>query len=189
MSRGDTPSAEPQKGTAKITGINWDYFAGDGFEILDSSSEPVIIDTVEIKEDVDGSELVHYENVYGPDAVSYMFNITTTEKKHQIENTLKKLIVPYEIVKNGKSYTVTSVEFNESIKYDLVAWRGAIPDEDDIAEGKLYIPILASDESYLLLEPTAENTTYLIIPACVQRANIKFPRDYILYAEGSPLNN
>ena len=162
VSRGDTPSAEPQKGTAKITGINWDYFAGDGFEITDT-------DSIE----AGGSELKRY-----------IFDITNLKKKQQIENIFKKLIIPYEINKNGKAYTVTEVEVREEINYENANWRMS-----DVEVEENFVPFLSTIGSYVYAGATDENETCVIVPVCVESFVFNFPHDYTLYAEGSPLNN
>ena len=162
VSRGDTPSAEQKKGTAKITGINWDYFAGDGFEITTT-------DAIE----AGGSELKRY-----------IFDITNLEKKQQIENIFKKLIIPYEINKNGKAYTVTEVEVREEINYENVNWRMS-----DVEVEENFVPFLSVTGSYVDAGATAENATCVIVPVCVESFVFEFPNDHTLYAEGSPLNN
>ena len=153
VSRGDTPSVEQQKGTAKITGINWNYFAGENIEI---------------------------ENTHALESVGLYereLRVSTLAKKQEIERILKKLIVPYEITKDGKTYTVTEIKLNETASFKAENWENS--------EG--YVPFLATTGSYAKSGATSNDATYLIIPACVESVEgvLFLPRDYVIFAEGS----
>ncbi|MBQ9297861.1 MAG: leucine-rich repeat protein [Clostridia bacterium] len=151
VSRGDTPSAQ-EKGSAKITGINWEYFSDEYFDEGDSV--------------VSGSSGLYERDL----------TVTSAEKKQQVEQALKKLIIPAEIEKNGKKYVVKEVELTETLKFSSY----------DGEEGD-YMPFLATTDFYAEAGATSSNATYLIIPACVEKIDncIYLPRDYVLFAPNS----
>ena len=181
ISRGDTPSAEPQKGTAKITGINWGYFVdGDLPEkVYDEETESWVNSIPENPSNI----------MYRDDSGNVELQISTLEMKERIENTLRKLIIPYEVVKDGKVYEVTAVD----IPFGEFQLGHFSEDYFEITgENVPALAITGSWEDYNTIYQTGatdEDETFLIVPACVQSFKCYFPRDNIIFADNSQITS
>ena len=160
VSRGDTPTANTER-TAIITGINWEYFEDANFTV-----------NKEVKESFTYVDPSTSETVVAPESTSYFCVIGTAAKKTQIEEALRKLIIPYEVTKDGNTYKVTAIDAELLISNKVTFGLPENADDEDEA----IVPSLSG---------TAD-TSYLIIPANVKSiSNMKFlPRDQILLAEG-----
>ena len=186
VSRGDTPTATTLKGTAKITGINWEYFAsGDDSSIF------------EVKEnDKKGSTwseeyagiVTNYE-AFG--STGYTISVKTNQKMNEIKSKMKKLIIPYEVTKEvggvTKTYTVTDID--AKYMYNDVEFK--ILQDTDVDMGSYSEVESGSISFYEFFYGTIDEneSSYLIIPSCIEHiGNINiFPCEYIVFAEDSNL--
>ena len=173
VSRGDTPTVTTQKGTAKITGINWNYFADENFSL-----------SVKLYEERTDPKT----NITYPESTEYKLTVKTQAKKAAIENALRKLIIPYEVTKTEnnvtKTYTVTAIDagllHGNEIAFDVPTNSG------------YQVPILASGSADKYMEQNVNketDTTYLIIPKSVTTlGNLNLlPRDQIIFSSSNDI--
>ena len=163
-------TSEESGGIATITGINWDYFVDPenpyAFRIVNSG--------------------------YNQESrkMEYVFSVTTYAKQREIENALRKLIIPYEVVVNDSTYTVTRIDTTITSPMDI-SFEGLDGGDGytdyDYTEDGFYMAGLAAGSRYG--EYGSDDTTYLIIPGSVTsigELNL-LPRNEILFSASSPI--
>ena len=161
-------TTEGENGTAIVTGINWARFV--------DSNNP------------NDFKIVSSNLVYGG-ITEYIISVTTPAKKAEIASDLRRLIVPFEITINDKTYDVKSINMHESIEFVNTETEDFEYDFGEYIEQgyNYYIPCLASGSYYSYFGATETDTSYLIIPNSVESIDgIDFlPRDNILFAQNS----
>ena len=162
VSRGDTPTATTQKGTAKMIGIDWAYF------------------------------LPAYSTYYTTGNVTGTGSfVTTQEKATEIQEKLKKLVIPYEVTINDKVYTITEIVF-PSLPAGSDSWRTGNVDSYTINYHSItdyYLPILARN-IYNGCESVGLES-YLIIPNSVSSitgAYLNIPRNHVILPKNESFN-
>ena len=159
VSRGNTPNVTTQKGTAKITGINWEKF-----DVITATTT---------------------EFPYNDGAPA--FGVATEAEKNKIESALKKLVIPYEVTLTSTTtnlegqYTITQVDFtgNQVIFADYdqnsVSYYKPI-----IATGSKYNTIEEAETvaTYLIIPASVTSVNNL--------GNLM--RDYIIFSPNSSIN-
>ena len=172
VSRGDTPTTIAQKGTARITGINWEYFM-DEVEEGEEEEEEVTRD-------------FSYSSSTSKGLTTTELYISTSDKKEQIEKKLRKLIIPYEVSKKvdgeTKTYVVTSINSNSSFVMQDNANSIPVFSTGSTSDGVTYYHGIETDSSY---------TSTLIIPNSIttlEGVNLGIlPRDIVLFSADSPI--
>ena len=157
------PDGGAERGTATVKRINWEYFADDN----------CVVDITDYPEDEDN-----------PASTKIIITVKSLSKTTEIENTLKKLVIPYEVIKNDVTYDVRSIDA------DLL-WSGGFysdyntdvnfvtPENADFAT-----PTLAYGSNFDVQQGDQSNTSYLIIPKSVTSIGRLFllQRNQILFA-------
>ena len=159
VSRGNTPNVTTQKGTAKITGINWGNF-------------DVITTTTTAEEFVE--------------AGLPAFAVATEAEKNKIESALKKLVIPYEVTLTSTTtnlegqYTITQVDFTGD-QVLFVDYIGNVSYyKPIIATGSNYYNIETAEAvaTYLIIPSSVTSVNNL--------GNLM--RDYIVFSPNSTIN-